>query len=142
MKSVEKSTEIKGSVNRVFEALANPENQMKFDGDMMRSCEKISEGPIGKGTRFRGDFRGMGKMEYEYSEFTENSLIEHAVRMPFGSMKHRFRFEPTSDGTRLTQTIVLKPNIIGQIMWPLAMKGMTSKRMQTLNGLLKQYVES
>jgi uncharacterized protein YndB with AHSA1/START domain len=141
MKSIQQSIVIKGSVDDVFSALADPTIQMKFDGEMMRSCQKLTNGPIGMGTRFRGNFKGMGNIEYEYSEYQQNSLIEHAVNMPFGSGRHRFEFVKDGNGTRLTQTMKVELNIIGEIMWPIIIKGMMTKRMQTLNALLKQYIE-
>ena len=142
MKTVQDSIEINAPVHQAFEALADPAQQMKFDGDMMLSCEKISDGPIGKGTRFRGRFKGMGTMEYSYSEFIPDQLIEHAVQMPFGSLRHRFQFEANGGGTRLTQQATLQPNFAGKIMWPLMMKNMLSKRLQTLNVLVKGFAEA
>ena len=142
MKSLKQSIKIKGPINSVFEALADPNNQMKFDNEMMRSCEKITDGPIEKGTRFRGNFKGMGIVEYGYSEFKQNSIIEHAVKMPFGSFHHRFNFEASNDETVLTQTINLELNLLGKVMWPLMMKNMMTKRIKTLNVLIKQYIET
>lgn len=141
MKTIQQSVDIHGPVEKAFAAMADPKNQMQFDSEMMRKCEKISEGPIGKGTRFRGTFKGMGEMEYEYSDFKENSTIEHAVRMPFGFLRHRFEFKPTPNGTQFTQSMNFQPNFFGKIMWPVAMKGMMTKRLNTLNGLLKNYIE-
>ena len=141
MKTTQQSIDINGPVNTVFAALADPVNQMKFDGDMMQSCEKISDGAIGKGTRFRGKFKGMGTVEYRYSGYEENKLIEHDVRMLFGNMRHRFQFEPTTQGTRLTQTINLDANFIGNLLWSLMLKKNMDKRLSTLNSLLKNYSE-
>jgi hypothetical protein len=83
----------------------------------------------------------MGKIEYEYSEFGQNRLIEHSVKMPFGFMRHRFVFEPANSGSRLTQSIIIELNVIGKILWPLMMKSMMVKRMRKLNGLLRNYLE-
>jgi hypothetical protein len=115
---------------------------MTYDGEMMRSVEQLTPGAIGKGSRFRGDFKRMGKVEYEYADFEQDRLIEHAVRMPFGSARHRFDFADAGSGTTLTQTITVRPNLLGRIAWPLMVKRMMSKRVQTLNGLVRDYVEA
>jgi len=125
----------------VFAAIENPEVQITYDGQMFKAVEKLTDGPIGKGTRFRGTFKGMGKVEYTYDEFEPNQLIQHAVKMPFGQSRHRFEITPEGDSSRLTQSISVEPNILGRIMWPLIMRRMMRKRVSTLNSLVKSYVE-
>jgi uncharacterized protein YndB with AHSA1/START domain len=142
MPSVSNEITIARPVDVVFGALADPKVQTTYDSEMMRSVEQLTDGPIRQGTRFRGDFKGMGKVEYEYSQFEPNRLIEHAVQMPFGAMRHRFEFELQAGSTRLTQTIEARLNLLGQILWPLMMQRMMSKRVATLNGLVKRYVET
>ena len=70
---------------------------MEFDEDMILAFEKISESPIQKGTIFCGKFISMASVEYEYSDLFQDRLIEHAVRMPFGQMHHRFEFFPADE---------------------------------------------
>ena len=125
----------------VFAAIENPEVQITYDGEMFKGVEKLTDGPIGKGTRFRGTFKGMGKVEYSYDEFEPNHLIQHAVKMPFGPFRHRFEITAEGDSSRLTQSISVEPNILGRIMWPLIMRRMMRSRVSTLNGLVKSYVE-
>ncbi len=141
MPSVSDSIRIDRPPTDVFAALADPRVQITYDGEMMKSVEQLSPGAIGKGTRFRGNFKGMGNVEYEYADFEQDRLIEHGVRTPFGSARHRFEFTPEGSGTRLTQSITVKPNLVGQILWPVLMKRMMSKRAQTLDRLVKAYVE-
>jgi hypothetical protein len=126
----------------VFAALANPAVQMTYDGEMLRSVEKLTPGPIGKGTRFRSEFKGMGNTEYDFAEFDEPDLLEvHVGKVPFGALHHRFEFMPQGTGTRLTQSITVTPNLLGRLLWPLVIRRMMSARVQTLSGLVKQYAE-
>jgi uncharacterized protein YndB with AHSA1/START domain len=141
MASVQDSTSIASRAETVFDALADPAVQVTYDGQMFRSVQKLTPGPISRGTHFRGDFKGMGKVEYEYSEFEPNQLIEHAVKMPFGHARHRFEFQPQGDGTRLVQTITVFPNLLGRLLWPVIIQRMMSKRVRTLNALVKAYAE-
>jgi uncharacterized protein YndB with AHSA1/START domain len=142
MPSVTDTTYIDRPPQIVFAALEDPETQVRYDHDTLRSVEKLTPGPIGMGTRFRGDFKGMGKVEYEYAKFELGHLIEHAVKMPFGEARHRFLFEQSTDGTRLAQTITVAPNLLGQLLWPLMIKRMMENRVRSLNERVKVYVES
>jgi uncharacterized protein YndB with AHSA1/START domain len=141
MPSVSDSVQIQRPVEKVFGALADPQVQMRYDGEMMRANEQISPGPIGKGTRFRGKFKGMGTLEYAYEEFEPNRLIQVFVKIPFGRMRHRFEFAAEGDGTRLSQSISMELNALGSILWPVMMKRMMQKRVRTLDGLVKRFVE-
>ena len=69
MVEVNDTIEIDRPVNKVFGALADPNVQITYDGDMFRAVEQLTPGTIGKGTRFRGKFKGMGWVEYAYDEF-------------------------------------------------------------------------
>jgi hypothetical protein len=132
---------IEKSSPAVFSALEDPKVQITFD-DMFRGVEKLTPGPIAKGTRFRGDFKGMGKVEYEYVDFERNRLIVHGVKMPFGAMRHSFAMSPEKNGaTRLDQSIQADLNLLGKILWPIMMKKKFEQRLATLNGLVKTYVE-
>jgi len=142
MQSVSDTVSINAPVSSVFAALADPEVQIRYDGEMFKAVEKLSPGPIGPGTRFRGRFKGMGNVEYSYDEFVDSQLIQHAVKMPFGAASHRFEFRPDTDGTTLAQSISVRPNLLGKIMWPLVMKRMMTKRVRTLNRLVKGYAEA
>lgn len=142
MLEVSQTVVISSSPAEVFAALADPQIQIRYDSATYRSSEQLTSGPIGKGTRFRGKFKGMGSVEYEYDEYKEDSLIQHYVRMPFGAARHRFEFEPVDGDTRLTQWMRIEPNALGRILWPVAIKRMMVKRLTELNGRVKRYVET
>ena len=140
--SVSESVAINHSLSEVFTALEDPQTQIKYDGETYRSTEKLTLGPIGKRTRFRGDFKGMGQVEYEYSAFEKDRLIEHFVKTPAGIVHHRFEFIPEGNGTRLTQSIEAVPNLLGRLLWPIILKRQFQQRIQTLNTRVKRYAES
>lgn len=142
MVEVNDTIEIDRPVNEVFGALADPNVQITYDGDMFRAVEQLTPGTIGKGTRFRGKFKGMGWVEYAYDEFEPNRLIQHGVRMPFGVVRHRFEFSSIGQRSRLVQRIAVQPNLLGRVLWPLMIRRMMQNRVRTLNGLVKRYVES
>jgi uncharacterized protein YndB with AHSA1/START domain len=140
--TVSSSIVINRSPDEVFAAIADPQVQVTYDGETYRSAEKLTDGPIGKGTRFRGDFTGMGKVEYEYSEFEPGRLIQHRVMLPAGKVFHRFELSPEAGGTRLTQSIDTDPSLLGRILWSLVLEKKLRDRVKTLNARVRTFVES
>ena len=141
MPEVEATVDIPHPVQKVFAALSDPNTQMTYDGEMFKAIEQQTPGPIGRGTRFRGKFKGMGWLECMYDEYEEERLIQVAVKMPFGAARHRFEFQPTDQGSRLIQRMIVEPNLIGAVLWPLMVRRMMQERVRTLNSLVKRYVE-
>jgi ligand-binding SRPBCC domain-containing protein len=141
MVGVEDATEIDRPVTEVFAAFADPNVQIAYDGDM-KAVQQLTPGEIGKGTRFKVKLKGMGWVESSYDEFDQDRLIQIGVRLPFGALRHRLDFTPTEQGSRLAQRISVEPNLLGRVMWPLMVRRMMQKRVQTLNALVKKFVES
>ena len=140
MPSVQDQIVIARPPETVFASLADPAVQMTYDAEI-RSIIQLSPGPVARGTRFRGDFKGLGQREIVYAELEPDRLIEHAVKLPFGAGRHRFELRPEGEGTRLVQTITLSPNVLGRILWPLFISRMLTKRVSSLNGLVKAHAE-
>ncbi len=135
----ENSVEIAAKPMTVFLAIADPKVQMTFDKDF-EAGEKLTEGPIGRGTRFRGRFKGMGSVEYEYSGFEPGRLIESTVKTPMGRLHHRFEFAEASVGTRLVQKMTGDLNLLAVVILPF-MKGGLEARTRVLNTRIKAYAE-
>src|SRR5688572_21682633 len=113
MPSVSGTVVIQRPPASVFAAIEDPKVQMTFD-PMFRGVEQLTPGPIARGTRFRGDFKGMGKVEYEYADFEPGRRIVHAVRMPFGGMRHAFELAPEgATATQLAQSMDAELNLLG-----------------------------
>ena len=114
---VEHSVEIAAKPMTVFLAIADPKVQMTFDQDF--EGRKLSEGPIGKGTRFWARVKGLGSVDYEYSEFESGQLIEHATKTPMGPVHYRLEFSAAPAGTRFVQRTTGDPNLLGVVVLPL-----------------------
>src|SRR5438552_3331085 len=119
MLKVVESAVIERPVAEVFETVSDPETQLKWDPDTLKCVEKLSPGPLGQGSRYRGDFKGMGTVEYDFAEFESGRKFVHHSRMRMGEMRHIFTFEPVPGGTKMTQEGVLEPNLLGRIMSPM-----------------------
>jgi hypothetical protein len=139
MITISESSIIPHPLAEVFAIAADPFKQLEWDPGTLKRVEQVTPGGLGRGSRFRGDFKGYGVVEYEFAEYEPDRRFAHHTVMKFGEMHHRFEFEAASDGTRLTQSIRVEPKGIGKLMAPL-MKGMFSKRLREIATEIGQYL--
>jgi uncharacterized protein YndB with AHSA1/START domain len=132
---------IPAAPERTFQVAADPETQLRWDAGTLQSVEKLTPGPLGKGSRYRGRFKGMGTVEYEFAEYDAPRRFAHRTRVPFGVMNHRLTFEPAAEGTRLTQEGWLEPNLIGRVIAPIANR-LLSRRLPLVARELQDYLET
>jgi Polyketide cyclase / dehydrase and lipid transport len=123
----------------VFNAAVDPHLQLTWDAPTLRTVEKLTPGPLARGARYRGDFKGFGRVTYEFAEFEPGRCFQHVARIPMGEMRHRFTFEAAAGGTQLTQQGELRPNIVGRLFAPLVMN-MLRKRFRTIAQELDAYL--
>ncbi len=129
---------IKQPIQKVFDVSADPETQLKWDPGTV-SVEKLTQGPLGKGSKYRGKFKGMGTVEYEFSEFKSPTGFTHSTKVPMGKMMHTFSFESTGEGTKFTQVGEFKPNFIGWFMQPMV-GSMLKKRFRAIPNEVDAYL--
>ncbi len=141
MFNVSESAIIQSPPAEVFDVASDPETQLKWDPETLKSVEKLSPGPLGRGSRYRGKFKGFGTMEYEFPDFEPGKRFAHHARMKMGEMRHTFTFDPVPQGTNLTQVGVLKPNLLGRVMWPM-MSRMLRKQFKTIAAEVSDYLAS
>jgi hypothetical protein len=125
----------------VFEAAADPQIQLRWDARTLRHVEQLTPGPLGRGSRFRGNFKGFGVVTYEFTEFEPGHRFQHVAKIPMGEMRHRFIFDQIPDGTRLIQEGDLRPNIVGRLLAPFIMR-MLRQRFSTIAQELDAYLAS
>ena len=130
---------IKATPEAAFEAAADPETQLRWDAGNLLAVEKLTPGALGQGARYRGRFKGMGTVEYEFAEFERPHLFAHRTQLPFGTMGHRLTFESTVESTRLTQEAWLEANLIGRLMTPMIGR-MLRRRLPTVARELGDYL--
>jgi uncharacterized protein YndB with AHSA1/START domain len=141
MLKVSETTTIACPPAEVFAAAADPQKQLEWDPGTMRSVEKLTPGPLGRGARYRANFKGFGVVEYDYPEYEPGRRFAHHSVMMMGDMRHTFEFEAVPEGTRLTQSIVVEPKGIGRLMAPL-MSRMLHNRLRVVGSELKEYLKN
>ena len=101
----------------------------------------LTEPPIGKGSRFRGDYDRVGTMEIEIMEYDRpRHLLAHVSSRMFDFVSG-FDLVTRGDGTQLVSVIDAKPKGVFKLISPL-LTGMLKKQLKTNWGLLKRTLES
>jgi len=139
MVEIEERVVIQRSVADVFDAASDPERQLEWDAGTLRSVEKLTDGPLAAGSRYRGDFKGFGTVDYEFSEFERDRRFAHQAKVKMGTMNHTFSFESSPHGTVVVQRGALDPNVMGRLMAPM-IKRMFRKRFQLIGTELNNYL--
>jgi uncharacterized protein YndB with AHSA1/START domain len=139
MVQINHTATIAAPVEQVFAAASEPDQQLRWDRDTLRSVEPLGAGPLAAGARYRGRFKGFGTIDYEFAEFDPPHRFAHVAAMPMGRMTHRFTFRPVPGGTELTQTGTLDPNLLGRLLAPVV-RAMLGKRFRLIAGELSDYV--
>jgi len=113
-------------IAEVFAFLADGENDVKFS-PRVQEIRKLTDGPIGVGTRFASTVKDAGmttQREFELTEFVVPTKIrwaersKNAVTAPHGG----YDLSPDGDGTRVTVFNELEGHGIGKLVAPLALR--------------------
>jgi uncharacterized protein YndB with AHSA1/START domain len=124
MAKIEVSTVINRPVEEVFAVLSNEENRPKWSSTTVE-VKKISEGPIGVGTTWRGVDRIFGRrMEREsvYTEYERNRKITQKSTSGPVPFEVRSIYEPVEGGTRIIVIAEAQPSGLSKLAGPLLMR--------------------
>jgi hypothetical protein len=127
MQELVETATIPRPVEEVFDAAADPFRQLEWDAGMLKSVEALGGEPLAKGARYRGKFKGMGTVEYDYAEYDRPRVFAHHSVISMGEMLHTLEFEPDDGGTRLTQRLSMQPTFLGRLMGPMMRSKMRSR---------------
>jgi uncharacterized protein YndB with AHSA1/START domain len=139
MRTVSETAVIPHPPGVVFQAASDAEAQLSWDAGTLKRVEALTQGPLAKGSRYRGKFKGYGTVEYEYAEYDPPKRFAHLAKIPLGRMRHTFTFENVPEGTKLTQVGELEPGGIGHLIGGLMM-GRIQKRFRVIAQELSEYL--
>lgn len=132
---------IKANAEKVFTLAADPNQQLIWDAGNFTRLKSLTNGPLGKGSRFSCYVKGMGKMVYEFSEYLPFTRFTHSSTNWMSDGIHDFEFREKDGVTALTQTMTIKLKGIGIILYPFA-RNILNKQLRRLNSELKKYIEN
>ena len=139
----EKTIVINRPIEEVFAFMGNLENGPQWQPGLLE-VRRVSDGPLGIGTKFSFVRQFMGRKMEAISECIYYKLnSELAFKSSTGPMAFTFSwlFEPTAEGTQLTALIKMQPKGFMGLAEPLIAANV-GRDMETQFGDLKNLIES
>jgi hypothetical protein len=130
-------------VEVVFDFVADERNEPSFNPRMVRA-DKVTEGPIGSGTRFAALLRTgrrTAALEIEYTAFERPAVLASTSRMSSGDIVGRLTFEPIPGGTRMSWDWEVRLRGVPRLLGPLVAL-MGSRQERRIWSGLKQRLEA
>jgi len=121
MASIEGEILIDRPVDVVFDYVADQSNEPQYNPQMMRA-EKITAGPVAKGTRFRSAvaFRGRtAEMLIECTGYERPRSFQSTTTMAQADISYTLSFEPADAGTRMRWSGQVRPKGALRLVGPL-----------------------
>jgi uncharacterized protein YndB with AHSA1/START domain len=125
-------------VERVFDFLADVRNERRWNPDAL-SIEKLSDGPLGAGSTFRGQFRGIGPMTIRITGYERPRRLAITGEASRLAMDMTYELAGDDRSTTVTMTGDVRPRGALRAMGPLVGAVMTrelARRPEQLRGAL------
>ena len=121
MPSIEGEIIINQPVDVVFDYVADQSNEPQYNPQMVRA-EKITPGPVTKGTQFRSAAASMGRtaaMLITCTRYERPALLASTTAMQQADISYTLTFEPTATGTRMRWSGRVQPKGAFRSLGPL-----------------------
>ena len=103
MAHVEGEILVKRPAEEVFDFVADERHEPRFNPHML-TAEKVSDGLIAKGTRFRAEIDNLGRtvpMDIEFTAVERPRRLASSTHMTAMDVHGELTFDPVPEGTRL-----------------------------------------
>jgi len=130
-------------VDVVFDYVADQSNEPQYNPQMVRA-EKITPGPVGKGTRFRSAVASRGRtadMLIECTGYDRPELFATTTTMAQADISYTLRFEPTPAGTQMRWLGQMQPKGAFRLLGPV-ITWLGRRQEQRIWAALKQHLEA
>ena len=130
-------------IDEVFDFVADERNEPTFNPRMLRA-EKVTEGPIGTGTRFLATLKSIGR---EFDRTIEGTVYERPTRLGSASSmssadtRGELTFEPHPDGTRMRWSWDVEPRGVSKLLTPFINR-MGTRQEEVIWASLKRHLEA
>lgn len=142
MARIEGEITIGRPVEVVFDYVADQTNEPQYNPSMVRA-EKVTAGPIGKGTRFRSAVRSAGRtaeMLIECTGYDRPRLLASTAPMTQADIEYTLIFGPVATGTRMRWSGQVRPKGAFRLLGPL-ITWMGVRQEQRIWESLKRHLE-
>jgi hypothetical protein len=143
MAQIEGEILIDQPVDVVFDYVADQSNEPQYNPHMVRA-EKITPGPVGKGTRFRSAVASMGRtaeMLIEYTGYDRPTLLASTITMAQADFSYLLMFEPAAPGTRMRWAGQVRPKGAFRLLGPV-ISWLGTRQERRIWASLKQHLEA
>ena len=130
-------------VDVVFDYVADESNEPQYNPRMVRA-EKITPGPVGKGTQFRSAVASMGRtaeMLIECTRYDRPTLFASVTTMRQADISYTLTFEPVAAGTRMRWSGQVRPKGAVRLLGPV-ITWMGVRQEQRIWTSLKKHLEA
>ena len=121
MSHIQGEVTIDRPVEEVFDFVVDERNEPQYNPRMLRA-EKLTEGPIGVGTRFQATAktgRGTATMEIDLTEFDRPRRFALLTKLPTMDIRGAVTFSGSGPGTLLRWSWDLKPRGALRLLGPI-----------------------
>jgi uncharacterized protein YndB with AHSA1/START domain len=111
---------IERPVDEVFDAVADERNEPRDNPDMLRT-EKVTDGPIGEGTRFRSLHRGIRRpvvVSNEIITYERPTRLVITFTMDWADVEGTLTFEAVPAGTWMRWSWEVRPKGVYRLLTP------------------------
>jgi uncharacterized protein YndB with AHSA1/START domain len=118
---IEGEVVIERPVDEVFDTVADEGNEPRYNPDMLRT-EKVTDGPIGEGTRFRSLHRGIRRpvgLSTEITTYERPTRLAIASTMDWADVQGTLTFDRVLAGTRMRWSWDVRPKGAYRLLTPL-----------------------
>ena len=141
--SIEGEIVIGRPIDEVFDFVADERNEPTFNPRMVH-VEKVTEGPIGTGTRFIATTQSMGRrfdITVEFTSYQRPTRLESTSQAASVQTRGWLSFEPHPDGTRMRWSWDVEPTGPSRLLTPLINRVGTRQEVAIWSSL-KRHLES
>ncbi len=124
----------------VFDFLVDFTNEPAWNPECLE-VEKISPGPIGAGSTYRGRMRGVGRVTMELSSYERPRRFETVERSRVAAGHFEFQLTPLEGGTHVEIRMRLQPRGPMRLLQPL-MRRMAGQFMTALPEYVRQGLDT
>ena len=130
-------------VDVVFDYVADQSNEPQYNPRMVRA-EKITPGPVGKGTHFRSAVASMGRtaeMLIECTGYDRPMLFASTTTMAQADISYLLMFESAAAGTRMRWSGQVRPKGFFRLLGPV-ISWLGTRQERRIWASLKQHLEA
>lgn len=115
---IRKEIEVARPLEDVFDYVADPRHELQWH-PRVRSMEKTSDGPIGAGTTFLGDYKGSGTMDFSLVEYDRPRHLRFLGENGRVSIDASIDFRAVDGRTRGAFDLSMRPRGAFRLVLPL-----------------------